>query len=386
MVSVTCHNYIQFVKKALAENEIQIQKGLTPSRAFIKTMNRVFKLVPDPRKTVDENDYPLYAILGSAFLAILGGSDNWMEIEDFAVEKRHWLGRFYSCFNKKHNFQNRVSEKSRYTPAHDTYRRIFGLIPMHEFQSILRDFLRASIDTLVGTLHICSDLRRHYAIDGKVERGTGRKYSAAVDGKVPDIQTLNIYNSLYGVTEYSFPIDAKRNEIPIAQLVLPNLELHRAIVTADALHTQTQTCKLIIEGGGDYILGLKGNQPGTLNTMNDVFGDEETLESLFEEKFTPKQKGKVRQAHKYYRKTMEKAHGQVEIREIYLVPLEKLATPLAESLSDQWAGLKSLVCLEKSIEPTDGGEATHEVRYYISSLNDIDEIFAYIRIHWAILS
>jgi len=39
------------------------------------------------------------------------------------------------------------------------------------------------------------------------------------------------------------------------------VDLTRAIVTADALHTQGKTAQIIVEGGGDYILPLKGNQP-----------------------------------------------------------------------------------------------------------------------------
>ena len=41
----------------------------------------------------------------------------------------------------------------------------------------------------------------------------------------------------------------------------PQVDRTRAIVTADALHTRGKTAQIIVEGGGDYILLLKGNQP-----------------------------------------------------------------------------------------------------------------------------
>lgn len=36
------------------------------------------------------------------------------------------------------------------------------------------------------------------------------------------------------------------------------------IVTADALHCQKTTARIIVEKGGDYLLQIKGNQPKLL--------------------------------------------------------------------------------------------------------------------------
>lgn len=55
----------------------------------------------------------------------------------------------------------------------------------------------------------------------------------------------------------------KTNEIPAAQTLIGRLELDEMIAVLDALHTQTQTARAIVqEQGGDYVLCLKGNQPG----------------------------------------------------------------------------------------------------------------------------
>ncbi len=55
----------------------------------------------------------------------------------------------------------------------------------------------------------------------------------------------------------------KTNEIPTAQTLIARLELDEMIAVLDALHTQTQTARGIVqEQGGDYVLCLKGNQPG----------------------------------------------------------------------------------------------------------------------------
>jgi len=380
------NTFVHEIVNALKEMNIEVTRGLTPSRAVINSINCMFGLLKDPRKTVDDDDYSLTALLGTAFLAILSGANTWVEIADFASTKRDWLCRFYPEFRKKHNFQNRISEQSRYTPAHDTFRRILGLIPMHELQTVLRSFLKASADQLLKNCHIVmEEFRPHIALDGKVERGTGRNYSGKTGGKVSDIQTLNVYNSTYGITEYSFPIDNKTNEIPVAQRALSKMNLCGVMVTADALHTQTQTCRLIYQAHGDYILGLKGNQPSSKDIAADIFSDEETLQELMSTQFTNKEKGATRKAHKYYRSMTEKAHGQIEKREIYVYPISKLPTPLANELANKWPGLKSLVCIEKTITPCDPGkEATHEIRHYIASLEDVEVIFTYLRRHWAI--
>ena len=57
-------------------------------------------------------------------------------------------------------------------------------------------------------------------------------------------------------------VDQKTNEIPVARVLMKPLDLRGRIVVADALHTQTETARMIVmEKGGDYILTVKDNQP-----------------------------------------------------------------------------------------------------------------------------
>ena len=44
------------------------------------------------------------------------------------------------------------------------------------------------------------------------------------------------------------------------------------IVTADALHTQRPTARLIVERGGEYLLQVKANQPHLLQTAQQSIG------------------------------------------------------------------------------------------------------------------
>jgi Domain of unknown function (DUF4338) len=58
-------------------------------------------------------------------------------------------------------------------------------------------------------------------------------------------------------------VEEKSNEIPAARQLLERLELAGRFVSLDALHTQQETARLVVqEGGGDYLLTIKDNQPG----------------------------------------------------------------------------------------------------------------------------
>lgn len=67
----------------------------------------------------------------------------------------------------------------------------------------------------------------------------------------------------------------KSNEIPAVQRIIPRLDLEGRTVIVDALHTQTKTAQQIVfEAGGDYLLTVKGNQPGLHQTLEGLLKTE----------------------------------------------------------------------------------------------------------------
>lgn len=77
-----------------------------------------------------------------------------------------------------------------------------------------------------------------------------------------------------------------------------------------------------------------------------------------------------------YKKTCEKAHGQIEIREYYQTEDIRWL-----SQKKNWKGLRSIVMEKKRIEKA--GKITYEYRYFISSLKtDINEVSRAVRGHW----
>jgi hypothetical protein len=69
----------------------------------------------------------------------------------------------------------------------------------------------------------------------------------------------------------SEPVAQHSNEIPAAQHLLRRLDLDGSLVTADALHTQTETGRIIVqEKGGDYLFPVKGNQKGVADNVREL--------------------------------------------------------------------------------------------------------------------
>lgn len=69
----------------------------------------------------------------------------------------------------------------------------------------------------------------------------------------------------------SEPVAESSNEIPAAQRLLRRLDLDGSLVTADAMHTQTETARIVVqEKGGDYLFTVKGNQKGVADNAREL--------------------------------------------------------------------------------------------------------------------
>lgn len=164
-------------------------------------------------------------------------------------------------------------------------------------------------------------------MDGKEEKGTGRKYGTQEE--VRNLQTLHAYDASSEVCLFSKPIDSKTNGIPVAQELLKSMNLKGCIVTFDALHTQKDTVSIICDAGGDYVGGLKGNQSGLLADAELVFSSE-CIENL-------------KKSELHYLKQVEKSHGQLETRQYYMTE-----AAFGSSRKSDWEKLKTFILLVKT--------------------------------------
>jgi hypothetical protein len=66
-------------------------------------------------------------------------------------------------------------------------------------------------------------------------------------------------------------VTRRSNEILAAQVLLRRAPIEGRLVTADVLHTQTETARSIVqERGADYLMTVKGNQPTVKDTVRQL--------------------------------------------------------------------------------------------------------------------
>ncbi|MDY6941195.1 MAG: ISAs1 family transposase, partial [Cyanobacteriota bacterium] len=154
------------------------------------------------------------------------------------------------------------------------------------------------------------------------------------------------------------------NEITAIPELLKVLELHGCIVTIDAMGTQKQIAKQIIEQGGDYVLALKGNQGNLFEDVRQIFAQAQSKNFQGIE-------------HDFFQ-TLNAGHGRLEKRRCWsLGQVEWLLD------AQKWSGFASIAMVESIRHSSE--QTSHEVRYYISSLApDAQHLARAIRNHWSI--
>lgn len=125
-------------------------------------------------------------------------------------------------------------------PTENCFYRVLKAVPVLAFQQALWAWQKARLGAADGDVVV---------LDGKALRGSG------------PTQLVGAINVGSGRTLGVETVAVKSNEIPAGQTLLDRLDLDGTIALMDALHTQVQTARAIVqEGGGDYVLVVKGNQ------------------------------------------------------------------------------------------------------------------------------
>ena len=334
----------------IRENGLECRDELSPSNKVVKRFIRLAKEVPDSRLQ-GMIEYPLKEILLIAFFAVLSGAETWTQMEQFGRARESWLKIFLKFKNG--------------TPSHDTFRRVFSLIPPNILQQLTVDFLMDNMNRIKTSLGIVDKGVRLINIDGKQANGTGRSSSKA--GAFPNLQTLNIYDASNFICIAMRDIDCKSNEIPAAQAALELIDIAGAVVTCDALNTQKATMGIIAskKKKGDYVAALKKNHHIFHEEVDLYFSDEKMKE--------------IRKNGVNFVTSIDKAHSKVERRNFYLTDDVKWFHDKKE-----WAKLRAFVCYEKVLTDTATGNVTKERRLFISSVTDAELCAEAIRGHWAV--
>ncbi|MEE8057652.1 MAG: ISAs1 family transposase [Pseudomonadales bacterium] len=149
--------------------------------------------------------------------------------------------------------------------------------------------------------------------------------------------------------------EEKSNEITAIPELLNVLDIKGCIVTIDAMGCQKDIAKKIIDGEGDYLFALKGNQ-GKLS---------EQVEEIFEKVVLCDDKD---DDVDYY-ETEEKSRNRFEVRRHWVLDVTD-----TEVDTSAWCGLNTLGMLES--QRTIGDKTRIERRYYIGSIKTNAELFA----------
>ncbi len=117
------------------------------------------------------------------------------------------------------------------------------------------DALDQALGVWMWTRTFTVDERRVIALDGKTIRGARTR----PDGKAPHL--VAAFDHGAGAVLGQLAVDAKSNEIPAVRTLLAQLDIRGAVLTLDAMHTQTDTATTITSAGGDYVFTVKANMP-----------------------------------------------------------------------------------------------------------------------------
>ncbi len=277
-----------------------------------------------------------------AVMAVLAGADGPTAIARWAKLKREFLQR---ALPLPHGI-----------PSKDVFARVLAALHPAAFQA----GFGAWLESLRAQAEERSDVARPVLpIDGKSARRTHDRKNG-----LGALHSVSVWAADYGLSLGQVACAEKSNEITAIPELLKLVDTRGAIITIDAMGTQTAIAEQIVQGGADYVLALKGNQ----ETLHD--GVIEYLDRQIEADFANCQ------ARRH--STRETAHGREETR-IYV----QLPVPNTLPGRERWAGLKTigiavLSCLRE-------GKETTQMRYYISSLGlGVKQFARAVRSHWSI--
>jgi predicted transposase YbfD/YdcC len=296
-----------------------------------------FADLDDPRSDHTRR-HNLLDLVALTLCAVVGGADCWTEVETYGHQKRDWLETFL--------------ELPGGIPSHDTLGRVFAALDPDGFRVCFLSWMQAVVHASGGKL---------IAIDGKALR---RSFELAKGQSA--IHLVSAWACDNHVLLGQVAVADKSNEITALPALLQLLDLHGALVTADAMGCQKKIARQIVAGGGDYVLALKGNQPA--------------LHADVEELFVAALQDDFAAVEHRAQHTHETGHGRTEERHYYVVPVP----PELAARHAGFAGLRTLgmVYGERHVG---GAEPAGATRFYISSLGLKVKAFAQaVRGHWSV--
>jgi len=298
-----------------------------------------FAELEDPRSTVNRR-HPLVSVVVIAVMAVLAGASGPTAVAEWAARKEEFLREALDLPNG--------------VPRKDVFRRVLMALKPAAFRACFANWLGSLRAEAAAATGVEQPI---LAVDGK----TARRSHDRKNG-LGALHSVTVWASEFGLSLGQVACAEKSNEITAIPEILRLVDIRGAIITIDAMGAQKAIAAEIVDGGGDYVLALKGNQEALHQAVIDHI--DEQLE------------GELEDAQELV--TTEEGHGRVETR-TYL----QLPAPEALPGFTLWEALKT-IAIVTSLCHRDGKE-TIEVRYYISSLAmGVKNLARAVRGHWGI--
>ena len=261
---------------------------------------------------------------------VIAGADGWEDIQDYG--------------QSKHALLTKLLPYKGGIPSDDTLRRFFRALDPRVFRDAFVSFVRNLLPETAASL---------IAIDGKTSRHS-------YDGGTKALHLVSAFATEARVVLAQVATAEKSNEITAIPELLRLLDLNGATVSIDAMGCQRTIAEQIIDGGGQYLLGLKGNQ-GRLHDDVRLFFDQPPVGTEF-----------------LTHEETDKGHGRIETRHCTVSDDVDWLQAL-----HGWPGLNSIVRIVATRQT--GKKTSTETRFYISSdAPDPVKMLNNTRSHWAI--
>jgi predicted transposase YbfD/YdcC len=308
-------------------------------RIALDEVVRHFEELEDPRCSVNRK-HPLVSVIVIAVMAVLAGAGGPTAIARWAALKEEFLVTALDLPDG--------------VPGKDVFRRVLMALRPEAFRACFVSWLESLRAEAAAATGVEQPV---LAVDGK----TARRSHDRKNG-LGALHAVTVWASEFGLSLGQVACAEKSNEITAIPEVLKLVDLKGAIITIDAIGAQKAIASRIIDGEGDYVLALKGNQ--------------ETLHQAVIDYIDEQLEGELEGAQELV--TTETGHGREEAR-TYL----QLPAPAGLPGFGLWEALKTIAVVT-SLCVRDGRESV-EVRYYISSLAmDVKRLARAVRGHWGI--
>ena len=287
--------------------------------------------IDDPRAASNGTLYDFREMLVIAICASLCDMDTCEDFALWAQARQPWLQRFLTL-------KNGILSSA-------TFYRLFRALYPKQFEAFFRRWVSQIVPAAAPPGQI--------AVGGKTIRGSA-------DGARRPAHIVSAFSTDLGIAFGQERVEQKSNEITAIPELLEALYINGFLISIDAMGCQKEIARKIVAKGGDYLLMVKGNQPGLLESVSATFAD-------------------GRRADLQRFEHLNTRHGRLVTQITWTAPADATAVN-----TEEWPNCKT-VAMVASLRQVGDKTSDLEQRYYIASRDMTPETLAKaVRAHWAV--